>query len=85
MTDKQIIIDGVDVSGCRYLFDDTSYKGSKTSCAITLKDCKYLDNNCYYKQLKRKEQECKKLEQSLTEIKQIIHFNKNNRLSGGLV
>ena len=61
MTDKQIIIDGVDVSGCRYLFDDTSYKRSKTSCSITLKDCKYLGNNCYYKQLKAKEQECEKL------------------------
>lgn len=58
MTDKQIIIDGIDVSGCRYLFDDTSYKRSKTSCSITLKDCKYLGNNCYYKQLKRKEKEC---------------------------
>lgn len=55
---KQIIIDGVDVSGCKYLFDDTSYKRSKTSCSITLKDCKYLGNNCYYKQLRRKEQEC---------------------------
>lgn len=58
---KSIIIDGVDVSGCRYLFDDTSYKRSKTSCSITLKDCKYLGNNCYYKQLKAKEQECERL------------------------
>ena len=57
-TATSLIIDGVDVSGCRYLFDDTSYKRSKTTCSITLKDCKYLGNNCYYKQLKRKEQEC---------------------------
>ena len=68
---ENIIIDGVDVSGCRYLFDDTSYKKSKTSCSITLKDCKYLGNNCYYKQLKCKEQECKELKQTLTEIKEI--------------
>lgn len=73
MTDKQIIIDGVDVSGCRYLFDDTSYKRSKTSCSITLKDCKYLDNNCYYKQLKRKERECE-------ELKKIINEAKNSKL-----
>ena len=53
MENKEIIIDGVDVSGCRYLFDDTSYKRSKTSCSITLKDCKYLGNNCYYKQRKK--------------------------------
>ena len=61
MENKQIIIDGVDVSGCRYLFDDTSYKRSKTSCSITLKDCKYLGNNCYYKQLKRAEQKLEKI------------------------
>ena len=53
MKKDEIIIDGVDVSGCRYLFDDTSYKRSKTSCSITLKDCKYLGDNCYYKQLQR--------------------------------
>lgn len=64
MTEK-IIIDGVDVSECRYLFDDTSYKRSKTSCSITLKDCKYLGNNCYFKQLKRKERECKNQKQGL--------------------
>lgn len=73
MTDKQIIIDGIDVSRCRYLFDDTSYKRSKTSCSITLKDCKYLDNNCYYKQLKRKERECE-------ELKNIINEAKNSKL-----
>lgn len=65
MTDKEIFIDGVDVSECRYLFDDTSYKRSKTSCSITLKDCKYLGDKCYFKQLKRKEQECKNLEEEL--------------------
>ena len=56
MTDKQIIIDGVDVSGCSNLYD--------------IEDCICIDNgieehckdkNCYYKQLKRKEQECEEL------------------------
>ena len=65
---EPIIIDGVDVAGCRYLFDDTAYKHSKTQCSITLKDCKYLGNNCYYKQLKRLEQENEKLKK---EVKQI--------------
>lgn len=67
--DKQIIIDEIDVSGCRYLFDDTSYKRSKTSCSITLKDCKYLGDNCYYKQLKRKEQECELWKTRYEELK----------------
>lgn len=50
MTDKeQIIIDGVNVSGCNH------YKNG--SCEIeVLTPCPYY-NNCYYKQLKRKEQE----------------------------
>ena len=81
MTDKQIIIDGVDVSGCRYLFDDTSYKRSKTSCSITLKDCKYLGNNCYYKQLKAKEQECEKLKLDLIEAKAHGDYLNNLALS----
>ena len=53
--------------------------------------------NCYFKQLKSKEKECEELkknyftviqqrnkaEKTLTEIKEIIHFNKTNRLSSG--
>ncbi len=86
MTDKQIIIDGVDVSECRYLFDDTSYKRSKKSCSITLKDCKYLGDKCYFKQLKRKEQECEKLKQELDEIENICQIeSENNRYSGACV
>lgn len=75
MTNKQIIIDGVDVSGCRYLFDDTSYKRSKTSCSITLKDCKYLGNNCHYKKLKLKEQSETRLVKQIQTICDFI----NNR------
>ena len=61
MTDKQIIIDGVDVSGCEY------HSLNKNNCSL----CS-LSNNlicsykpfCYYKQLKRKEQECERLEET---------------------
>ena len=49
MTDKQIIIDGVGVSGCKYLMND--------KCLILDMVCSVC-SNCYYKQLKRKEQEC---------------------------
>ena len=64
MTDKQII-DGVDVSGCcqympRYMedydIDTLDY------CRHHFKPCKDVDvKYCYYKQLKRKEQECEEL------------------------
>ena len=67
MTDKQIIIDGVDVSGCRqymhrhmedYDIDILDY------CRYHFKPCKDVDvKYCYYKQLKRKEQEYEELRQ----------------------
>lgn len=65
MTDKKIIIDGVDVSGCRqymprhmedYDIDTLDY------CRYHFKPCKDVDvKYCYFKQLKRKEQECEEL------------------------
>lgn len=60
MTDKQIIIDGVDVSRCEYFeeFDCMIEPCDKECC------CGWREN-CYYKQLKRKEQECEKLKKRL--------------------
>ena len=87
MTDKQIIIDGVDVSGCESFCNSICCKvgfGDDASCK--------LFSDCNYKNWKRKEQECKelknlntrldnqretywkgyqKLKQALTEIKEI--------------
>lgn len=69
---KQIIIDGVDVSGCPQLMEDYQranniegrYEHIKHVCECGERgveeywfECKY-NPNCYYKQLKRKEQEC---------------------------
>ena len=51
MTNEPIIIDGVDVSGCRlYLYRDKQPKGSR-SCGEGLVDCN--EKNCLYKQLQR--------------------------------
>lgn len=55
MTNKQIVIDGVDVSGCEYCLKMTKYR-----CTIQRDVYKCLceeNPNCYYKQLKRKEEE----------------------------
>ena len=62
MTDKQIIIDNIDVSGC----DDYKCDGTCASSAYHLfnYDIKYApcqNRNCYYKKLKRKEQEYSEL------------------------
>ena len=74
MTDKQIIIDGVDVSGCK------KYEYEIVRCNATLKNmcfcggrCTDRKNaDCYFKQLKRKEQECEELKSDLTDLSKII-------------
>ena len=68
MTDKQIIINGVDVSGCK------KYEHEIVRCNATLKNmcfcggrCTDKKNaDCYFKQLKRKEQECERLKNELS-------------------
>ena len=57
MTDKQIIIDGVDVSGCTIYAD-----GKCTNSNIIQSNCKNV-SVCYYKEYKRKEQEYETLEE----------------------
>lgn len=60
MTDKQIIIDGVDVSGCPY------YIHKDGSCSSHDCECvKCVHNVCFYKDYKAKEQECKELKENL--------------------
>ena len=62
MTDKLIMINGVDVSGCEHLGLYKEYKLKCGGCYPV--DCS--DNpNCYYKQLKHKAQECEELKKQL--------------------
>lgn len=56
-----IIINGVDVSECKYI----TYKNSlKPRCGNTCTPCRGR-KNCYYKQLAHKERECQRAEQKL--------------------
>lgn len=65
MTDKeQIIIDGVDVSGCVH-YEDLSCTAFRDSCGYPL-DCKDFFS-CYFKQLARKTAECEELKNRLNE------------------
>ena len=67
MTDKQIIIDGVDVSECQHV---NAYNPKKPICqrgigvggspSVCNARCRYADEYRYKQQLKRKEQESKK-------------------------
>ena len=72
MTDKQMIIDGVDVSGCSYYQHNmcTATKDDYGDCSLCCQD--YDMNDCYYKQLKRKEQECEELKSDLADLSKII-------------
>ena len=70
MENKEIYIDGVDVSGCEHRCDthktllaDGHIMEFKNYCQITNDGCYAID--CYYKQLKRKEQECERLKGKL--------------------
>lgn len=78
MTDKeQIMIDGVDVSGCKYL-------GNGRICNAEREEDGYTDwaccnpelNDCYFKQLARKTQECEELKEKLR-----IKDNENSNLN----
>lgn len=60
MTNKPIIIDGVDVSKCEYL----QYKGCNfPQCLVKIAsfDLKCEGYNCHFKRLVQKEQECEEL------------------------
>ena len=63
--DKQIIIDGVDVSGCKYI-DIENFEKPICHCISQRNECEMpceYNKDCYYKQLKRKEQECEELKE----------------------
>ena len=70
MTDEeQIIIDGCNVSECLFYqsnFEEDYDVKIKHFCSNWHNSCESANNsNCYYKQLKRKEQECEKLKKEL--------------------
>ena len=62
MTDKQMIIDDVDVSKCNY-FNNTDKSYCEECCSEF--GCAICNDrpNCYYKQLARKEEECEELKE----------------------
>ena len=69
MTDKQIIIDGVDVHWCEHYTGNIGYLTDKNwTCRAKIQGTKCEDwSNCYFKRWKRKEQECEKLKEALNE------------------
>lgn len=70
---EQIIIDGVDVSGCKFRNGDNS---------ICFSDSYFCEGHlCYFKQLARKTQECEELKKQDYENLKIIHDDFNQIIS----
>lgn len=81
MTDKeQIIVDGMDVGGCKYLNTFSDCDGYYYYCDLgdDIKNeyCEYY-KDCYFKQLASKTQECEELKEENQELR--------NSLSGSLM
>lgn len=75
MENKQII-DGIDVSECKHYNPEQYFK-----CNIGCCHCEE-NPNCYYKQLKRKEQECEELKKKKEENEKFYltrYVNKESR------
>lgn len=80
MTDKEIIIDGVNVVRCEYFWNLGDAEGLKI-CKMNF-DNNYFSNGipsakkcgkipkCYYKQLRRKEQEYEELKETINKFSQ---------------
>jgi hypothetical protein len=84
MTDKQIIIDGVDVSKCSYFQqEDDEYTCGAEECNGAIVACRACDN-CYYKQLKRKEQECERLKKWLPIVTRLEEQFKSHEKAKGI-
>lgn len=79
MTDKEIIINGVDVSHCAYYENGICMKGNIgfiNNCFTKCSDC----NKCYYKQLQRKTQEIKHLRATLKNKNIVAIVEEHNKL-----
>ena len=81
MTNKPIIVDGVDVSGCDFLAkedDYCSYSGEyrayKGQCGCSDEEMCKDHPNCFYKkalkQLQRKEKKCEELKEEINLLRQ---------------
>ena len=71
MTDKQIIIDGVDVHWCEHYTGNIGYLTDKNwTCRAKIQGAKCEDwSNCYFKRWQRKEQECEELKAKFQDMK----------------
>ena len=86
MTDKQIIINDVDVSGCEFRFRTygCDCMSSNRETKVLTEGSRCADNpNCHYKKWQRKEQECEDFKQKLldkTYAYSVMELSRRNSL-----
>lgn len=78
MTDKQIIINDVDVSGCECFYINASHPERKECINPYCKGLCEDNPNCYYKQLKRQEQECESLKSENSTFEELVKTQEEN-------
>lgn len=78
MTDKQIMIDGVDVSWCEHYTGNIGYLTNKNwTCRAKIQGTKCEDcPDCYYKNWKRKEQEYEELKKEHYELTEEVSIDR---------
>ncbi len=72
MTDKEIIIDGIDVSECEFYCEEYCNLSNDRNERLPFAEKCTGYSDCCYKQLKRKEQECKSLKEENFIHKELI-------------
>ena len=81
MTDKQIMIDGVDVSGCEWFYKNDP---CKNTCKYFCTPCEWVQiQNCMYKYAKRKEQENKDLREDIKDIANLLDLDTGEEYNFG--
>ena len=86
MIDKEIIIDGVNVSRCENIESHSLNPITLMNEFLLNPMCRAYQNrceghNCYFKQLSRKTTECEKYEQVLDEIKKYFKSRDTSKTS----
>lgn len=81
MTDKEIIVDGVNIIDCDYFY--VEQETDQVKCDNYSGYCRE-HKNCPFKQLARKTQECEKYRKALDNVREYICNNTNFDISDAI-
>ena len=85
---KEIIIDGVDVAGCKNfisVYTEDEDIEINNCCTLTYTPCQFEKKDCYYKQLKRLQAENKQLKKEIWQLQHRQMWDKEATLQAELL